>query len=236
MVLYIDGQPAQEKAPTIADRADRRQKALESTTVKLRELEVRINDGLRVRKHHFRDVISCTTEADVAIAQACKPTDIVLSRDSDMLYYASIRTIWRPISKGRVLVYDVQEVMATLGLNQAQFTVLGMVSRNDYNRNIPSLGSATNYTIVKELKEQDPCALLGGYLRHGRVVLKNTNQENFAASRRVFLELSQTILQSDPVPSERSLTYDGLQEKFQALSQSYLLRQERLKEARQAEK
>ena len=180
---YIDGNPAQEKAPTIANRADRRQKALESTTVKLQELEIRINDGLRVRKHHFKDVckgmcsafywsmdarrafadymtkhgwvvVNCTTEADLAIVQACLPTDIVLSRDSDMLYYASIRTIWQPISKGRVLVYDVREVMATLGLNQAQFTVLGMVSRNDYNRNIPSLGSATNYTIVKELKEQ----------------------------------------------------------------------------------
>ncbi|KAF9949368.1 hypothetical protein BGZ72_008850 [Mortierella alpina] len=181
-------------------------------------------------------VVNCTTEADLAIVQACLPTDIVLSRDSDMIYYASIRTIWRPISKGRVLVYDVREVMATLGLNQAQFTVLGMVSRNDYNRNIPSLGSATNYTIVKELKEQDPIALLGSYLRHGRVVLKNTNQETFAASRSVFLELSQTILQPDPVPCQGSLTYDGLHEKFQALSQRYLLRQEGLKDARQAEK
>ena len=140
----------------------------------MQELETRVNDGLRVRKHHFTDissafywsmdarrafadymiehgwvVVNCTTEADLAIAQACLPTDIVLSRDSDMLYYASIRTIWRPISKGRVLVYDIKEDMATLGLNQAQFTVLGMVSRNDYSRNIDdNISAIENYITL----------------------------------------------------------------------------------------
>lgn len=195
MVLYIDGQPAQEKGPTIAQRAKRRQKALESTETRLQELETRVNDGLRVRKHHFAGVtkglrsayywtadarrafadymlehgwvvVYCPTEADLAIAKACQPTDIVLSRDSDMLYYASIRTIWRPISKGKILVYDVNEVLATLRLNRVQLTVLGLVSRNDYNRNIPSLGSATNYTIVKELEGlgKPNSVMLGGIM------------------------------------------------------------------------
>ncbi|KAF9558374.1 hypothetical protein EC968_007111 [Mortierella alpina] len=240
IVLYIDGGPAQEKASTTAVREDRRRKALESADLKFQSLENRITEGLRVRKHHFKDVskdlrsafywtldarrafanymlehgwtvVQCATEADLTIAQTCKSADIVVSRDSDMLYYASVRTIWRPISKGRILVYDVNGVMATLGINQAQLTVLGVVSHNDYNRSIPSLGSVSNYGIVKELTEQDPKALLGKYLGHERVMIKNTNQENFDASRRP-------------------------QRKFQALSDMYSLRQEELRKTRQAEK
>ncbi|KAF9950813.1 hypothetical protein BGZ72_007591 [Mortierella alpina] len=117
---------------------------------------------------HGRVVVNCTTEADLAIAQACLPTDIVLSRDSDMLYYASIRTIWRPISKGRVLVYDIKEVMATLGLNQAQFTVLGMVSRNDYNRNIDdNISASENYiTLNNSTKSLRRTLLLTGIEQH----------------------------------------------------------------------
>ncbi|KAG0367743.1 hypothetical protein BGZ54_003357 [Gamsiella multidivaricata] len=39
-----------------------------------------------------------------------------------------------------------------------QFTVLGIVFKNDYSRNIPSLGSATNYKVIKELDGEDYCS------------------------------------------------------------------------------
>lgn len=78
--------------------------------------------------------------------------------------------------------------------------------------------------------------MVDSYLRHERVVRQNTLEETFAASRKVFVELSQTVLESDPVPSQCSLTtYDSLQEKFRSLSQRYLQRQEELKVARRAE-
>ncbi|KAF9936120.1 hypothetical protein BGZ67_002646 [Mortierella alpina] len=56
MVLYIDGEPSDEKGPTIAKREKRRQEALTSTVDKLQVLEQRVNDGLRLRKRHFTDV------------------------------------------------------------------------------------------------------------------------------------------------------------------------------------
>ncbi|KAF9960813.1 hypothetical protein BGZ72_005819 [Mortierella alpina] len=255
IVLYIDGEPAQEKGSTIAQRSKRRREALEATDGKLQELERRVNDGLRVRKRHFTDikkglrsayyweldvrrafgtymqergwaVVHCPTEADLSIARACQSTDIVLSRDSDMLFYTGIRTIWRPISKGNILVYDLNKVMVMLGLNRTQLTVLGMVSANDYNRNIKYLGSATNYSIIKELEGQDPGTMLNSYLRHKQVVLRNTTEETFAASRKVFVELSQTILEPEPEPdASRILTYDNLQEQFRAVSQRYSQRE-----------
>ena len=44
------------------------------------------------------------------------------------------------------------DVLRVLNINRSQLTVLGVVSKNDYNRNIHSLGSATNFSIIKELK------------------------------------------------------------------------------------
>jgi len=84
------------------------------------------------------------TEADLAIARDCGPADIVISKDSDMAIYKSVHRICRPISGGRFLDYKLQDVVDTLGLTRQQLCVLGIVSRNDYNRNIASLGSATN--------------------------------------------------------------------------------------------
>ncbi|KAG0248688.1 hypothetical protein BG011_010015, partial [Mortierella polycephala] len=145
-------------------------------------LEDRVVKKLRVRKHHFLDVkkhlssafywsldarqafaqymrqngwtmVECPTETETAIASDYKSGEVVISRDSDMPVYESINTIWRPISRGLFLVYDVPDVLRTLNINRSQLTVPGVVSRNDYNRNIYSLGSATNFSIIKTLQE-----------------------------------------------------------------------------------
>ena len=57
-------------------------------------------------------------EVGLAIAADCKPGEIVISRDSDMLVYGTISTIWRPISRGRRPVYDVPRVLATLNISR----------------------------------------------------------------------------------------------------------------------
>ena len=44
------------------------------------------------------------------------------------------------------------DVLRALGMSRAQFTALGVISTNDYDRNVPSLGSATNFSVVKALK------------------------------------------------------------------------------------
>jgi 5'-3' exonuclease len=80
--------------------------------------------------------------------------DVVISADSDMLAYASTSTLWRPMSRDQFLVYKLSDVLRELGLSRAQLTALAIVSSNDYNKNIYSLGPATNYSIIKTLPGQ----------------------------------------------------------------------------------
>ncbi|KAG0263936.1 hypothetical protein BG011_007769 [Mortierella polycephala] len=100
------------------------------------------------------------TEADLAT----KPEDAVISRDSDVLVYGTISTIWRPISRGRCLVYDVPNVLATLNISKIQLTVLGVVSKNDYNSNIYSFGCITNSGIIISLEGNDAPAMVESVL------------------------------------------------------------------------
>lgn len=102
--------------------------------------------------------ILCDTEADIAIAADYQPGDIVVSTDSDFLVYTSIETLYRPTGRGQrrqYLVYDKSSVLATLCLTPKQILLLGIVSRNDYGRNIATLGIATNYELVKAIPDQE---------------------------------------------------------------------------------
>ncbi|KAF8908742.1 hypothetical protein BGZ58_006062, partial [Dissophora ornata] len=210
-VLYLDGSPAEEKKHTHKHRREARDKALTLAQKGVTQLKDRLDRKLHVRKQHFItvrkhmekgfywslesrrafaqylrlkgwSVVECPTEADIAIAVRCRSGDIVISKDSDTLVYKSILTIWRPISRKRFLVYEIPDVLATLGISRTQLTVLGVVSRNDYNRNIPSLGSETNFSIVTTLNEADPRSMVQKYLVHEQVVLKNIKQETFDTS------------------------------------------------------
>lgn len=184
LVLYVDGEQAAEKEHANMIREAAREKAAVRCNQSLATLEQRIDDNLRIRKSHFSAVRTslsstfkwsfpdrqaflaymnqagwtvreCETEADVAIAVDCKPEDIVISADSDMLGYASISTLWRPISRDQFLVYKLPDVLRDLALSRAQLTALAVVSSNDYNKNIYSLGPATNYSIIKSLPEKE---------------------------------------------------------------------------------
>ncbi|KAI8606021.1 hypothetical protein EDD21DRAFT_79587 [Dissophora ornata] len=192
MTLYIDGYQAVEKSDTAAEREGLRKRALERTTTALGTLESRLDQDLRVRKRHFVDVRSglassfywsresrlefaqymqdagwtvkvADTEADLAIAIDAEPNDITISGDSDMIAYASIRTLWRPVSGGCILVYTVQDLLRALDVTRSQLTALAVVSRNDYNKNIRSLGPATNFSIIKSIKRADPKDIVLAY-------------------------------------------------------------------------
>lgn len=92
-------------------------------------------------------------EADLDIARDCRSDDIVLTKDSDTLGYNNIRTIWRLVGKHKALQYDTDDVCIALGFeSRAQLTALAVVSSNDYQRNIPTLGPATNLSILKRTK------------------------------------------------------------------------------------
>jgi hypothetical protein len=103
----------------------------------------------------------CKTEVDVAIAQDAQPSDIIISTDNDMFAYISIVTIWRPVSKLVSLVYKVPDVLLTLGITRNQMTALAVVSRNDYQRNIHSLGLAANYGVIKKITRSTGNTIIG---------------------------------------------------------------------------
>ncbi|KAH7051585.1 hypothetical protein BKA57DRAFT_292657 [Linnemannia elongata] len=179
-VLYFDGDPTTEKESTHDERAKVRRKAEVLADEKINEFEVRINNGQRIRKQHFvgiqkqlsrtfqwnsEDRLSLIDylrdhqwivqlspyEADVHIADDCAPGDIVISGDSDLIIHPTVTTVWRPISGSRFQEYIVDEVLAVLGIGRPQLVTLGVVSHNDYNKNIYGLGCATNYKIIKDL-------------------------------------------------------------------------------------
>jgi hypothetical protein len=182
LIPYVDGGQALEKQHAAKIRKAVRDKAVVRCKRSLDELKQRLDNNLRVRKRHFTDVRTslastfywslparqafieymvqagwtvrlCVTEADLAIALDYQPGDVVISADSDMLAYTSIFTLWRPISKNLLLVYQLADIRRELELSSAQLTALAVVSSNDYNKNIFSLGPATNYSVIKSLEK-----------------------------------------------------------------------------------
>ncbi|KAF9141756.1 hypothetical protein BGX30_004171, partial [Mortierella sp. GBA39] len=180
MSLYLDGPQAVEKSATAEARESKRQKAIEKLSDSLDTFEMRINTGSRVRKRHYDDIKKglgssfywsldsrkdfaqhmteqgwiaevCDTEADVKIARDAQPGDIIISGDSDMLGYANIHTLWRPVSKSAILVYSLPDILKTIGFSRAQLTALAVVSKNDYQRNIKGLGPASNFGVIKKI-------------------------------------------------------------------------------------
>ena len=180
MVLYLDGQPAKEKTMTHDRRKKAQADAVGKAQKLLVHFEERITKSQRVRKQLFASIGKqirkafywslddrkefasfleqngwrvriASTEADVKIARDTVPGDIVVTTDSDLLFYGTINTVIRPISKGRFLVYRIEDILNKLQLSRVQWTVLGIVSRNDYNHNVPSLGVESNYKIISGL-------------------------------------------------------------------------------------
>lgn len=100
-------------------------------------------------------VVRCRGEADVDIAMACSPTDTVLSRDSDYFAYQSVLHIWRPTGYGTRLTlscYHVPDILMALSLTRSQLTAICVVTSNDYNKNLPTLGIASNYALIKNIE------------------------------------------------------------------------------------
>ncbi|KAG9071286.1 hypothetical protein KI688_005497 [Linnemannia hyalina] len=111
----------------------------------------------------------------------------------------------------KVLEYNKVSVLAQIGLSTTKFTALASVSSNDYNKNIPSLGIATNYKIIKDLPDGDVPSLVQEYLRSPHVVGRNQDEIDFTASILVFTTMTQEIavpagVISDPSSTAQSVT------------------------------
>ncbi|KAI8599776.1 hypothetical protein EDD21DRAFT_355146 [Dissophora ornata] len=259
IIVYVDRVQAQEKELTAQARQETREKAIRRCEKALDILEDRVGSNLKVRKQHFVDVKTnmastfywslptrasfveyltqagwkveaCETEADVAIAWDCKPGDVVVSADSDMMAYPTVSTLWRPISKDLILVYDLEDVRRTLNFSVAQLTALAVVSGNDYGKNIYSLGATTNYSIIKAIQGKDTIGTVAEYLSDPKVVSKNSSVKNdqertFGVAIRVFVHLKQTPVVNNSA-SIGSPAHDDLRRRFLDLCTLYRLQKE----------
>ncbi|KAG0311406.1 Rad2 nuclease, partial [Dissophora globulifera] len=228
--FYIDGLPAQEKKKTHSDRHERRQKALVKANTAVSKLECRLAEKKRIKKYYIADanknlqkafqwslddrksfvaymteknydIVLCPTEADVLIAAECRPQDAVVTCDSDLLFYRTVPTVWRPVGsyKARCFVpYEKPAVLKALSLSSTQLTALAILSGNDYCCNIPYLAIDTNHKIVKNL-HGDEKSVIRQYLSHPQVKRRTDkgdakwSVESYASAIKVFVELKQTV-------------------------------------------
>lgn len=184
IIIYIDGGATVEKIETHERREEKRRMSLTKAKYGIKMLEDRLSQDQSVRKHHFTAikkhlksafrwsvdarssfasymstkgwrVVRCRGEADVDIAKACSPTDIVLSRDSDYFAYQSVLHIWRPTGYGTrsmLSCYHVPDILMALSVTRSQLTAICAVTSNDYNKNLPTLGIASNYGLIKNIE------------------------------------------------------------------------------------
>ncbi|KAG0272323.1 hypothetical protein BGZ96_005382, partial [Linnemannia gamsii] len=135
-----------------------------------------------------------------------------------MLIYDTVVTIWRPLSRGRYLVYELAEVLSHLELSRSKLTTLGIVSKNDYSSNLKRLGVITNHKIVKSLEETEAAdveKLVQQYLLHPDVVCKKPSATHFQAPIKVFVHRQLTAPDSTmppQSPDQEAATQDGAQQ------------------------
>ncbi|KAK3826555.1 MAG: hypothetical protein JOS17DRAFT_832663 [Linnemannia elongata] len=245
--LYIDGPQAKEKQNTAEARETTRERALERVEVCLNTFESRLNENMRIRKRHHTDikaglassfywshtsrtlfaeylttrgwtVLICTTEADLSIAQSIQANDVVISKDSDMLAYGSVVTLWRPVSNNVILEYKLPDLLRTLSFTRAQLTALAVVSRNDYHRNIYSLGPASNFGIIKKIENsEDPRVIVVAYLSDSQVIARNTQFSTFEFSIRVFVDYQQTPVSSPNLDPPSQAAFQERRQRYEEL-------------------
>ncbi|KAF9280673.1 hypothetical protein BGZ68_007096, partial [Mortierella alpina] len=166
------------------------------------------------------DARFCETEADIAIAADCRPVDIVVSQDSDFFAYESVKVLWRPVGKKhevKILEYNKAAVLEKVDLSHTKLTALACVSCNDYNKNIRSLGIATNYKIIKDLPDGAVPWLLQAYLQSPLVIWSNEDDIDFTGSLLVFTTMTQVVAQSEAPPMDPV----ALPMSFEVLCQQY---------------
>ncbi|CAO3566023.1 unnamed protein product [Mortierella alpina] len=159
-------------------------------------------------------VILSSCEADVEIARDCQEGDVVLTTDSDFLAYSRVQTVWRLVTRTKLLVYDIPKLLKTVGLTRAQLTALCIVSKNDYDSNVLRLGTITNFKLLKSITGADVQETVEQYRRHRDVVRRNNTDITFELSQRVFV----TMVQTAAAPSSSS---SALNTRRQSLQSEY---------------
>ena len=140
-------------------------------------------------------------EADVAIAKNTNCT--VVSGDSDYFFHRNVSVVAKLNSnKLEVLVWKKSIVLQKLAISSDQMVALGVVSGNDYARNIPSkllltldFGLSKNLDVIKSLKlKSDVRKVVGAYA--SAIMEKNKKvvvpKDHFEPALQIFDDLTES--------------------------------------------
>ncbi|KAF1801454.1 hypothetical protein FB192DRAFT_1470986 [Mucor lusitanicus] len=103
-------------------------------------------------------IVQAKGEAQVAIGME---GGIVLSGDSDMLFYPNIDTFIKPLIFGGIhrqeyRLFHKSSVLSTLELNSAAFTAMGILSDNEYDRNLYGKPLEHVYSVIQDIQQANP--------------------------------------------------------------------------------
>ncbi|KAF9130429.1 hypothetical protein BGX30_013492 [Mortierella sp. GBA39] len=149
MVFYVDSAPALEKKETHHERNEKQVKAFKTAKVAVETLSNRVSQGRPPTKQMFKNVEK-SLHGGFKWSLRDREDFVDFLQDSDFFAYDSVTTFWRPVGKRyevKVLEYNREAVLAQIKLSTTKLTALAYVSSNDQNKNIPSMGIATNYRI-----------------------------------------------------------------------------------------
>jgi len=93
------------------------------------------------------DAHMCRGEADTCISK--QGHVVVVSTDSDYLF-RNVDILLRkdPSNHSKYSLYDINDVVSTLGISRNAWKVVGITSGNDYSANIPRSGIFRNFTEI----------------------------------------------------------------------------------------
>ncbi|KAL9548252.1 hypothetical protein MBANPS3_005779 [Mucor bainieri] len=155
-ILYLDGNPSLERDLAHRVRLTSHLKRQHFLEQEILEYEACPNDSLLARmntraKNSFRftrdmkqalyqaalqrgwKIIAAPGEAEVEIGRL---GGIVLTDDSDMLFYPNISIVIRQMGDHQFNVYYKSSILAKLQLSNNAFTALGIIAPNDYDSNL----------------------------------------------------------------------------------------------------
>ncbi|KAL0142731.1 hypothetical protein V8B55DRAFT_1583950 [Mucor lusitanicus] len=207
-ILYLDGKPTVEREYAYTQRISsllKKQQALESelrdyieypTGPHLDKLVKMIRDVfvftedmkealLITAKRMGWNVVRADGEAEAMIGKA---GGIVLSQDSDMLFYPGVDTVIKQVGKEQFRVFNKPSLLAKLQLTSNAFTALGILAANDYGPGLFGRGSLVSNdcniydTVLGIQRTSNPD------LSVKDVVVAYTNKMNEDAKKPVFFE------------------------------------------------
>ena len=133
-------------------------------------------------------------EADVHIGSLpLKENEVVVSGDSDLLFYTNVHDILRPLGNGNFLLYNKSDLLRLLQVTAVQWASIGIVSGNDYDKNIKGFGISTNHKLISEISGKDITTIIVQYLKLDNVKKANVSSTAFKAAVKIFDKQTEDI-------------------------------------------